>query len=251
MKIIDGFIFYNEVNMLLFRLKYLYDTIDYFIIVEATTTFSNSKKNMYFEDYKHLFKDYLDKIIHIVIDLPGSQNAWDNENYQRRCISKGIEKINLTDDDIIIISDCDEIPDKDVLNKIKKNEIIINNIFKLKQHLYYYNLNTYVSLWYHARIMPYSFYKIKPDCEYLRTGINPKKHIFCGWHFSYFGDINFIKNKIQNFSHQEYNKSNIVNDTNITKSIENKKDLFGRNLRFKHIKIENNSYLPENYKMLL
>jgi hypothetical protein len=81
------------------------------------------------------------------------------------------------------------------------------------------------------------------NCESIEKG---------GWHFSYFGDINFIKNKVQNFSHQEYNNNNILNDRHLTKSIENGKIFIPRSReRIVKINISDNKYLPKNYKILL
>ena len=48
MKIVDCFIFYNEIDLLNYRLNLLYDIVDYFIIVEATKTHMGNSKKMYF-----------------------------------------------------------------------------------------------------------------------------------------------------------------------------------------------------------
>jgi beta-1,4-mannosyl-glycoprotein beta-1,4-N-acetylglucosaminyltransferase len=86
----------------------------------------NNKKGYVFNDNKRLFEKYMDKIIHIVIELPNSNNPWINEKYQRNSISKGIEKLNLNNDYIIIISDCNEIPYKNELYNIKFGTLILN-----------------------------------------------------------------------------------------------------------------------------
>lgn len=67
MKVIDCFIFYNELDMLKFRLNELNDIVDYFVIVECTKTFANADKELYFENNKEQFSKYLDKIIHIIV----------------------------------------------------------------------------------------------------------------------------------------------------------------------------------------
>jgi hypothetical protein len=74
-----------------------------------------------------------------------------------------------------------------------------------------------------------------------------------GWHFSYFGDVNFIINKLQNFAHSELNNEQFTNPESIIEKINNNKDLFGREgaAGFSYVKIEDNSYLPKKYKMLL
>ena len=65
---------------------------------------------------------------------------------------------------------------------------------------------------------------------------------------SYFGDIEFIKNKVKNFSHQEYNNEYILNDDRIKKQIQNNDDLFGRSYSINYIEIKDNPYLPHKYE---
>jgi hypothetical protein len=72
-----------------------------------------------------------------------------------------------------------------------------------------------------------------------------------GWHLSYFGDAQFIQNKLQNFSHQEYNKEEFTNLENINEKIKNKSDLFSRQNTFEYIPIESNKNLPTRYKEFL
>ena len=93
MKIIDGFIFYNELKLLWYRINILYKVVDYFIIVESLYTFSGKKKELYFKNNKHKFSKFHDKIVHIVIDnfdyiYPNidytKRHQWENEIKQRR-----------------------------------------------------------------------------------------------------------------------------------------------------------------------
>ena len=122
MKIVDSFIFYNELKMLNYRLSVLYPIVDHIIIVEATKTFSGKPKQLYFQENRDKFAPFLDKIIHVIDDeLIDSSNfgngvdSWTNEAHQRNYINKGVEKLNLNDDDLLMISDCDEIPDIDYI----------------------------------------------------------------------------------------------------------------------------------------
>ena len=154
--------------------------------------------------------------------------------------------LNLSDDDIIIVSDADEIPDTQTLAEIKNDGL--NGIFCLEQDMYYYNLTCKQrKLWYHSKIMNFkSFIINNKDPEKIRMSKCP--HIQNGgWHFSFFGDINFIRNKLKNFSHQEFNSPEFTDKQKIEEAIRRGKDLFNRrkgklNLRkavkFKKIKIE-------------
>jgi beta-1,4-mannosyl-glycoprotein beta-1,4-N-acetylglucosaminyltransferase len=249
MKIVDCFTFYNELDMLEFRLNELDNVVDFFVLVECT----NKDKELYFENNKSRFSKFLHKIIHIIVkdNIPQTSNAWDIEHYQRRCIDRGIRQLELTPDDIIIISDLDEIPDSNTLQDLKFNRLI-NGIYSLRMDLYYYNLRCkYNTTWEYSKVLNYGSYNGDPQT--IRCGSNSKGNIENGgWHFSYFGNVEFIKNKIRSFAHQDVNNSYVLNDARITKQIQNSCDLFERNeYKPQYIDIKSNTYLPKKYKEFL
>jgi beta-1,4-mannosyl-glycoprotein beta-1,4-N-acetylglucosaminyltransferase len=259
MKIIDCFIFYNELELLTYRLNILNDVVDYFIIVESTHTFVGKEKILYFELNKHLFDFCKDKIIHVIVDdFPykypncdiSKTQQWDNERFQRNQIKRGLDNLSLNDDDVIIITDLDEIPDPNTLLKIKNNDIQIT-IQSLDMGLYYYNLNTiaYIS-WWEGKIMTYNIFKqLNLTCSEIRF-YKCVRLPYCGWHLSYFGDSNYIRNKIINFSHQEYNNDIFTNIDFINQKINNNEYLFD-NKPIKFISIQDNQYLPYKYDVFL
>ena len=261
MKIVDCFTFYNELDLLTYRLNLLYEVVDYFIIVEAKHTYIGNEKILYYNENKDKYKEFSDKIIHVIVDdMPykypnvnvENNDVWKNENYQRNAISHGINYIKiLSDSDVIIISDLDEIPDPRTLYKIKNEEIIVD-INVLEMDLYYYNLNTRMSdKWHHSKILTYKKYvDLKISCNDIRKLIFPVIKNG-GWHLSYFGDKNFIKNKLENFSHQEFNNSEYTDLDKIEKRVQNSDDLFNRNIKFDKVKIEDNNYLPLYYSKYL
>src|SRR5689334_5945992 len=113
--IYDCFIFFNELELLDIRLNILNEVVDKFVLVEATQTHQYKPKPLYYSDNKERFKAFHDKIIHLIVDeLPpnptnGPRNSWDMERFQRNCIARGLN--DCKPDDVIIISDLDEIPD--------------------------------------------------------------------------------------------------------------------------------------------
>ena len=180
MKIIDCFIFYNELDLLTYRFNLLNNIVDYFIIVESTHTFTGKEKKLFFNENKHLFEKFTNKIIHIIVDdFPykynnvniDSNDVWNNEFFQRNAISRGINYIeNLVEYDVIIISDLDEIPDPHTLDKIKKGSITVD-INILEMDFYYYNLNTkYQSKWSLCKIISYKKYnELDISCNHIRN----------------------------------------------------------------------------------
>lgn len=260
-KIIDCFIFYNELELLTYRLNILNNIVDYFVIVESTHTFTGKEKALIFNENKHLFEKFKDKIIHIIVeDFPykypninfDNDEQWRNETHQRNNISTGLKRISLNDQDLIIISDLDEIPDPVTLYKCKTNEIHVD-IHTLEQDFYYYNLNSLIrSKWQLCKIISYKKYKqLDIKCNDIRH-YDTSRIIQGGWHLSYFGNSEFIKNKIINFSHQELNIENFTNITNIEERVKNGADLFNRSWSVIHkIAITDNNYLPPEYDVYL
>lgn len=250
-KIIDCFIFYNEIEMLYYRLSLLGPLVDHFILIESTRTFAYNNKPLYYNDNKHLFP-YTDKIIHIVLeDLPSTNNCWANEYFQRNSIDSGIKQLEskLSDSDVIIVSDVDEIPNPKILQEIKNGSKIIDDIYRLSQDMYYYNLTCKLNTgWGLSKIMNYKSYKtiINNEPQKCRN-INSKEILNGGWHLSYFGDTKFIRNKLNNFSHQEYNNDTFNNECHIKNVIEQSSDLFNRQIQFTKINIHDNQNLPPDF----
>ncbi len=271
MKIVDCFTFYNELDLLNYRLHILNDVVDYFVLVESTHTFIGKEKELIYQNNKEIYKSFHHKIIHIIVhDFPhkypninfNKKQQWENEKFQRNCIVRGIQQLSLTDDDVIIISDLDEIPDPNTLNKIKNNEISIT-INALRMDFYYYNLNSKKEMiWCCSKILLYKYFnekiQTKITCNDIRLKniyLIPNEYMIKngGWHLSYFGDAHFIKNKLENFSHQEYNNNKYTNIEKIEKLVTSGIDLFERSRHESLIRIpiKNNSYLPPEYETYL
>jgi len=252
MKLIDGFGFYNELGLLKYRLDTLYDIVDNFILVEATTTYMGNLKELFYEKNKHLYEKYQDKIIHIIVDdMPDASDPWKPENHQRRCISRGLQNLNLQDEDLILVSDLDEIPNPKILSELKITGC--KSMFSLNQDLYYYNLTNLVNnSWVHPKIFSYSFYKntLKYDTNSCRL-MNVPILNNGGWHLSYFGDSSFISNKIKNFAHKEYNSEEYTDKLKIEERIRRNVAVFNDNIILKNIPIDQNQNLPPNHEFLL
>jgi beta-1,4-mannosyl-glycoprotein beta-1,4-N-acetylglucosaminyltransferase len=251
--LVDCFTFYNEFKLLGYRLKLLSPIVDFFVIVEADLTFSGQPKPLYFDLNHHLYDEYRDKIIHIIVrDMPKTGDAWGREAFQRNAIDRGLRQLPLDDKDVIIISDCDEIPDPTVLADLLSKGI--DQMYLLIQDFYYYDItckmNQYLN---RVKIFDYGTYR--------RGGLTPQQARYlnghreiqkAGWHLSYFGDAEFIIGKIRSFSHQELNIPRYTDPKAITDAIRKHKDLFGRfDAQITYIPINENPYPPPDYQMLL
>jgi beta-1,4-mannosyl-glycoprotein beta-1,4-N-acetylglucosaminyltransferase len=272
MKIVDCFIFYNELKLLQFRMNYLYDYVDHFILVESSLTHAGNPKPFYFEENKHLFQPYLDKIVHIKVtnDIDTqrqfklsfrksiadkknkSEECIRRGNFQRNCIERGFKVLNLADEDIIISYDADEFIDRNTIARLRSNGL--NGIYALDQDLYYYNLTCKSNFgWNLPNVMNYGSYKNFKNLAFIRANADkPPILEKSGWHFSYFGNVDFIIDKIKQSADQTFNTSEFLNRENILKKLKNGEDLFGRNYdNFRIIPIEQNTYLPDGYELLI
>jgi beta-1,4-mannosyl-glycoprotein beta-1,4-N-acetylglucosaminyltransferase len=270
MVIIDSFIFYNELDLLNYRLNILNDTVDKFIIVESRYTFSGIEKPLFYDLNKEMFEPFKDKIIHIILnDVPFkvpninyyTNQQWQNEYYQRNSINLGINSIidKLSNEDVIVTSDVDEIPNPVILSNIKNNNLEFNkNILnRLELDMYYYNLNYMVGEgrnWHGIKLLTVGAYKnLNLSFQDMRVWEHTNFVPIIkngGWHLSYFGDLNFIVNKIKSFSHQEYNNEKYIDANNLEEKIKKGINFIG-GLNLRYIPIEQNANLPPLYDKYL
>ena len=245
MKLADCFTFYNELDMLDLRLAEMNDVATYFVLVEATKTHAGNDKPLYFAENKVRYSKYLDKIVHIVVDdFPETNNPWVREKFQRNAIDRGIARIK-NEIDTLTICDLDEIPDADTLTSHP-----IDRPYMLEMDLYYYNFHCkYTKPWYLAKVLPLSTYLQIREPEKIRHTTFPilKRG---GWHLSYFGDEHFIKNKIENFAHQEYNNASHTDTDVIKKRMASNTDVYDRpSIIFEHVS-GLGTYIPKNHALL-
>lgn len=257
--VIDCFIFYNELELLEYRLNIMNHLVDFFILVEATNTFIGDEKELFYQNNKDKFKEFNNKIIHIIVDdmpikekINVKHSVWQNEVFQRNCIKRGLEKLNLKDDNIILLSDVDEI-----IDPIKLKEFIpkIDTIYSVLMDLYWYNLNRINkgSIWDKFKICKYSNIKEQSIENIRNKACRAISNESSGWHLSYFGDAEFIHNKLSNFAHQEHEVQSINNKEEILKRMSNGDDLYSRDRgwKFSYIKKDENNYLPPMYEKYL
>jgi len=119
MKVFDVFPFFNELDILEIRLNVLDSYVDYFILSEATKTFSGLEKPLYYQENKERFKKFNHKIIHNIVE---DTTPLDLHPYQRDVFQKdGIKKVileNISDEDVIIWSDVDEVPNPEAIGDL-------------------------------------------------------------------------------------------------------------------------------------
>ena len=255
MKIYDCFPFYNELDLLELRLTELYDYVDHFVLVEGNTTFTDLPKPFYFDNNKDRFAPFLDKIIHIKVeDMPHSSDAWVNDVFQRNAINRGI--VDADENDIIIISDLDEIVRPETVNEIRNDTT--NQVWGLRMPLFNFKFNYMLttadkySVWAMAGrksvMVPADEFRQQRfqlqsfPYNYNENGIRIMEH--AGWQFTYLGDTDFARNKIKSFAHTETNKPEIIDLLDVDRSIANGDGIYHHpDYKFSPVKLD--AYFPK------
>ena len=262
-KIIDCFTFYNEIDLLNLRLSELYDYVDYFVISESLHTHRGKSKKLYLEENMDLFSQFKDKIINVCdkTKYNSSDYSWKIENNQRNEIAKGLSSLDLDSNDQILISDLDEIPNIETLKKVMPVEWV----FTLEMDFYYFTLyNKIKKNWKKSKILNYKTFieKFNSSPQYVRDSVDYRKILNFrfdrnvikdgGWHFSYFGDVDFIQNKIRNFAHFEFDNEKYFNAKNILNSINNGVDLYGdKSIKINQLRQLDLDKLPKNVGLIM
>lgn len=208
-KIYDGFMFFNELELLEIRLNELDQVIDKFILVESPVTHSGNPKPLYYQENAHLFKKFHDRIIHAVYKPPDTQDSWVRERGQRDAIRLGVPE--LKDGDFVIISDVDEIPSAESVEAYTSDL----GVAAFNQHLFYFWLNTFSCGWAGPKAIPYHEYVKGGSLSKLRGRID--NFVPCeryGWHFSYLGGKEKVLHKLESYAHVEMNSHENRKNTN-------------------------------------
>ena len=245
MKIYDCFIYNNEELILDLRLNSLNNFVEKFIIVESKETHQGKKKENFFDRKK--FKNFDHKIEHVFIEsFPNELSNWGRENFQRNYICEGLKNVN--DEDLIMISDVDEIPN---IQNFKYLEKLKYTAFEQSNYCYKFNLkNKTYPIWYGTKLCKKKYLKSPQWLRSQKVKEYPFFRFFKikwniikngGWHFSYLMEPHAIKEKIESFGHGEFNTREFTDLENIENKIKNGKDLFNRN-QFYEKKIIDDSF---------
>jgi len=263
-KIYDCFTFFNELDLLEIRFEELYNTVDYFVIAEANMTHSGNPKKYVFPDHWERFEKYRNKIRYLQIDdFPVTNDSWVREKYQRDALRRGLHDVSF--DDLIIISDLDEIPRAEILEMIKTDENKYER-YVLQVPLFRYKFN--FLKWFKPVVnnqmivtRAHVFTNPNRERDYTHAWLPPAPDVVylehAGWHFSYLGDDKNAVHKLKNFAHVEQNVPDIVDVFSIDRMIKEKLGPNPRDLeKFEYIIMDD--YFPkyvvenqEKYKDLI
>lgn len=139
-KIFDCFTFFNELDLLEIRLNELNEVVDYFVIAESEETFTGKSKPLFLEKNYERYAKFHSKIIHVKIGRTASTlSSWDREHTQRNKLIEGLKTAEK--DDIIILSDLDEVIDSEVVKGIRLKPPTAGEVYCLELRYFQFYLN--------------------------------------------------------------------------------------------------------------
>tara|TARA_B100001248_G_scaffold179191_1_gene136259 strand:- start:14377 stop:15177 length:801 start_codon:yes stop_codon:yes gene_type:complete len=259
MAIYDCFQYFNEDHIVELRLNILDKYVDYFVISESTKTHQGKEKKINFNINN--FQKFKNKIRFLVSDYKEKKNFETHfggespiEQHQRNYLINGIQ--DAQQDDLIILSDSDEIPDLSKLKFIDKKKKFI--AFSQKMFMYKLNLqNLDESSWIGSRVVKKKNITSMQDLRNMKFKDYPfwridkinQQIINGGWHFSFLQTPEDILRKIKSFSHGEFNKE-LMSTEEIKIKISKNLDIFNRGFSLKKVSIDENfpAFIRENKK---
>ncbi len=261
--LIDAFIFFNEKELIELRLKYLNSIVDYFVVIEANITHQGKKKEWNFPNIlKTNLTEFSNKIqyhqLHIdiekikeeeswIIDDIKGDDAWRIENFQRNYIKTACKK--FSNEDILIISDVDEIPSKQKLGFIKSCDFKKIAPIALEQNLFHIDCN-FLSLesWRGSIVTTMQICNAFSPHKFRRARNRISHFTDSGWSFSSFGGPKKVKEKLESIAHREFNNDKYKNADHIMNCQKTGADLFHRKVQKK--KVEKN-FFPKDLLELM
>ena len=209
MKLVDSFMYFNEKDIAYLRIKELYDVVDYFVINEATKTHQGQEKELSFWKDNRL-QEFKNKIIYSSIELDGrfdvlmpkffsDASIGAKEHEQRIRLFEQIERLNLNDLDTVMISDCDEIPNKNVFQDMIRYPIIaLNQMFFVHYIDVYTNKNvTGTVACKYEELKHLNTLYFGMGLQFLRRDKDFMPRVENGgWHYSYMGGAKSVSQKV-------------------------------------------------------
>jgi hypothetical protein len=197
MKVVDGFLFSNELDLLECRLETLDPVVDRFVLCEATTTFQGAKKPLHYAENRDRYSAWHDRIEHLIVELPvDAPDAWAREHFQRDELWRSLGFMGH--DDVFMLSDVDEIPSPEA---VLEGKLLGKRAVMDMRWLSFAVDWEYPERWPGTIIAPawatIQLSLMRYDRNRLRAQGNVVEG---GWHFTWLGDPD---EKVRSFAHAE------------------------------------------------
>jgi len=260
-KIYDLIMVNNELDWLEIRLNSTYDHVDYFVIVEASQTFTGHPKPLTIKDNYDMFKPYHAKMIYHLLEYPpdfSPQRTWDREDLQRdSTYTQVFPRLTgaqaPTKGDVMVVADVDEIPRPETLRVLRTCDFPRRLTLRSRFYYYGFQFRHRGPEWAHPQATTFQGFGKTILPGNLRTGDGGLPPLIywdkadlwnAAWHCSScFRTMGELLDKMGAFSHTWMNRKEFRNRYRIADRIRNGKDLWDRSGQVYDL-VENNKDVP-------
>lgn len=229
-KLFDFCIFNNEHDILDLRLKYMSSFVDKFYVCEIDITHQSTPSAFHSH---HFIDNYAiaqkliaeDRLVFVRLHIDPSHEYFAVEKNHRIKFSEWV-KNNIEDNFVGILSDCDEIISHNIVNFIGSVQDVIRLDLKMfyfaaDNQSYLHPWNRLVKIFHKENLQDFDF-------QTIREMWTEKVIEDIGWHFSSFGGIDQVTDKIKSYSHTEFNNAENTARENLIARVSRGEDFLGR-----------------------
>lgn len=265
MRTIDCFP-YNGECIALFRLAYLWDVVDEFIIVEARETHAGEKKRaLFLETNAAALKPFESKITPLIVEqfpeptedalakiaaraAVADPRVWFKESYQRSYPGDYLRDLRLDSPWLLFCCDADEIPRRETVSALRGHYDALAEPHHLEMALFYYSTEWIKrNHWYNAYVVNDQGLQTE-SLDEMRVHKQGKKVVSsAGWHLSYFMTEDEIQRKVRSFAHTEVNTAETRNLEWIRQCRRTGRDLYRPGAQNDCVRYEGDD-LPQNLR---
>ncbi len=257
-RIFDCFSFFNELEVLEIRLNTMAEHVDFVVLAESNRTHQNTPKELHYENNKARFAQFHDKIIHVIVDdMPDAANAKSREHHQRRAIGRGLTQARP--DDVVIISDVDEILRPSTLAQLREQDGYF--LFDMPMYQFYLNARAIDAGWNKSFAFSYRLADRVPDWNFVRVlqqetfdKFAGENHLIrsAGWHFTFLGGAERVTEKLNSYIHRDQVPGDLLTGAGAAKRLASGYDINGtRMTRFVEIDDTYPAYIRDNLDLFV
>jgi hypothetical protein len=261
-RIFEVTMFWNEDVIFSERIRNTLAYADYLFIAEANQSHSGQITRDFRvpELLKGLSPEIRKRAIHVPVDLGASieKNPFVREREVRDAAVLALKKHQFSEgafnrDDVLVIQDFDEFIQPSQALRLKRYfrpAFFWRRALRLKQRLTYYHLN-----WVDQDVWTLGLMISGREVLAASFSANHWRHQqskrwvaltsdFVGWHHSYLGDANFIRNKLDSFAEANIALVKDVSNEQIASALAKGEDLYGRPHRFHKVVYADSDPIP-------
>ncbi|KAF3160165.1 hypothetical protein TWF788_003223 [Orbilia oligospora] len=208
-----------ELDLAIIRLQELWDVVDTFIVIEGNRTFTGDFKPLTFAANRHRFDFAKEKILYeeTTTLLENPHDPFDNEKRSRDHATEIIKALKLEESDLVIVSDVDEIPNRDTIELLKACQGYPQYLhLEMKSYMYSFEFPAPRPQWRAMAGQIGTNGEIEYDHRRMGDTLLANTGVHCSWCLRSIQDFQF---KMQAYSHADRASKSVLDRNNIQKAI--------------------------------